>query len=63
LAYFNTDFAQLLKLVPRHQIEVLAKAHHMGWRFRNKKRRSQFLAAAMGQLAGHHSLRAICQPT
>jgi putative transposase len=50
-------FAQLLKLVPRHQFEVLAKAHHVGRRFRRISRWSQFVALAMGQLSGRHSLR------
>ena len=57
MAHSNTVFAQLLKLVPRHQFEVLAKAHHLGRRFRKTSRWSQFVALAMGQLSGRHSLR------
>jgi len=57
LAHSNTVFAQLLKLVPRHQFEVLAEAHHLGRRFRKTSRWSQFVALAMGQLSGRHSLR------
>lgn len=57
MAHHNTVFAQLLKLVPRHQFESLAKTHHVGRRFRKTSRWSQFVALAMGQLSGRHSLR------
>ncbi len=57
MAHHNTVFAQLLKLVPRHRFEVLAKEHHIGRRFRRTSRWSQFVALAMGQLSGRHSLR------
>ena len=57
MAHHNTVFAQLLKLVPRHQFETLAKTHHVGRRFRKTSRWSQFVALAMGQLSGRHSLR------
>lgn len=57
MSHHNTVFAQLLKLVPRHRFEVLAKEHHMGRRFRKTSRWSQFVALAMGQLSGRHSLR------
>jgi DDE family transposase/uncharacterized protein DUF4372 len=57
LAHHNTVFAQLLKLVPRHPFERLAEAHHVGRRFRKTSRWSQFVALAMGQLSGRHSLR------
>ena len=57
MAHHNTVFSQLLKLVPRHQFETLAKTHHVGRRFRKTSRWSQFVALAMGQLSGRHSLR------
>lgn len=57
MAHNNTVFSQLLKLVPRHQFETLAKSHHVGRRFRKTSRWSQFVALAMGQLSGRHSLR------
>lgn len=57
MAHHNTVFSQLLKLVPRHRFEVLAKVHHIGRRFRKTSRWSQFVALAMGQLSGRHSLR------
>ena len=59
MAHSNTVFAQLLKLVPRPQFEVLAKEHHLGRRFRRTSRWSQFVALATGQLAGRRSLRDI----
>jgi hypothetical protein len=57
LAHSNTVFSQLLKLVPRHRFEVLANEHHIGRRFRKTSRWSQFVALALGQLSGRHSLR------
>jgi putative transposase len=59
LAHSNTVFAQLLKLVPRHQFETLAKQHHVGRKFRKTSRWSQFVALATGQLSGRRSLRDI----
>ena len=59
MAHSNTVFAQLLKLVPRHQFENLADEHHVGRRFRKTSRWSQFVALATGQLAGRRSLRDI----
>lgn len=59
MAHSNTVFAQLLKLVPRHQFETLANEHHVGRRFRKTSRWSQFVALATGQLAGRRSLRDI----
>jgi len=59
LSHHNTVFAQLLKLVPRHQFETLAKHHHLGRRFRKTSRWSQFVALAVGQLSGRRSLRDI----
>ena len=57
MAHHNTVFSQLLKLVPRHEFEGLARRHHRGRRFRKTSRWSQFVAMAMGQLSGRHSLR------
>ena len=57
MAHHSTAFAQLLKLVPRHQFAELAKKHHRGGPFRKTSRWSQFVALAMGQLAGRCSLR------
>jgi len=59
LAHHNTVFAQLLKLVPRHQFEMLAKRHHVGRCFRKTSRWAQFVALATGQLASRRSLRDI----
>lgn len=59
MAHSNTVLAQVLKLVPRHQFETLAKSNHQGRRFRKTSRWSQFVALATGQLAGRRSLRDI----
>ena len=59
MSHHNTVFSQLLKLLPRHEFEVLAKQHHSGRSFRTASRWSQFVTMAMGQLAGRDSLRDI----
>lgn len=57
MAHTNTVFSQLLKLIPRHEFESLAKQHHSGRQFRQASRWSQFVAMMMGQLSGRSSLR------
>lgn len=57
LAHNNTVFAQLLKLVPRHEFETLANQHHTGRRLRKMTRWSQFVAMTLSQLSGRVSLR------
>ena len=57
MAHHNTVFSQILKLVPRHEFEVLAKAHHQGRSFRTASRWSQFVCLSMAQLTGRNSLR------
>ena len=57
MAHNNTVFAQLLKLLPRHEFETLAKQHHSGRSFRKNSRWSQLVAMMMGQLSGRNSLR------
>ena len=59
MAHCNTIFAQILRLVPRHEFETLAKRHHSGRSFRTASRWSQFVTLAMAQLAGRISLRDI----
>jgi len=59
LSHHNTVFAQLLKLVSRHEFETLANQHHTGRRLRRMSRWSQFIAMAMGQLTSRQSLRDI----
>jgi hypothetical protein len=61
MAHCNTVFAQLLKLVPRHEFEQLANQHHSGRSFRSASRWSQFVAMTMAQLSGRHSLRDIVE--
>ena len=59
MAHHNTVFAQLLKLVPIHEFEPLAKRHHTGQKLRKTSRWSQFIALTLGQLSGRSSLRDI----
>lgn len=61
MAHNNTVLSQLLKLVPRHEFETLAKAHHVGRSFRSASRWSQFVIMMMAQLAGRNSLRDIAE--
>lgn len=57
MAHCNTILSQILKLVPRHDFEVLAKKHHSGRTFRTASRWSQFVTMTIGQLSGRRSLR------
>ena len=59
MAHCNTILSQILKLVPRHEFEVLANRHHSGRSFRRASRWSQFVTMAMAQLSGRSSLRDI----
>ena len=59
MAHCNTIFAQILKLVPRHEFESLAIQHHSGRAFRKASRWSQFTCLVMAQLTGRCSLRDI----
>ena len=61
MSHHNTVFSQLLKLLPRHEFESLAKRHHSGRSFRTATRWSQFVTMAMGQLSGRNSLRDIVE--
>jgi putative transposase len=61
LSHHNTVFSQLLKLIPRHEFEALAKQHHTGRSFRTASRWSQFVTMAMAQLSGRSSLRDIIE--
>ena len=57
MAHCNTIVSQILKLVPRHDSEVLAKKHHAGRAVRTASRWSQFVTMVIGQLSGRRSLR------
>jgi hypothetical protein len=59
MAHCNTILSQILKLVPRHEFETLAKQHHSGRSFRKASRWSQFVSLTMAQLSGRNSLRDI----
>jgi hypothetical protein len=57
LAHHNTVFSQILKLIPRHEFESLARKHHQGQKLRKMTRWSQFVSLGLAQLAGRVSLR------
>jgi len=57
LPHVDTVFAQLLKLVPRHDFNRLAKSHHCGGELRKMTRWSQFVAMGLGHVARRLSLR------
>ena len=59
MAHCNTILSQILKLIPRHEFESLAKAHHTGRSFRTASRWSQFTCLVVAQLSGRNSLRDI----
>ena len=59
MAHNSTVLAQFLKLVPRHEFESLTRRHHKGRKLRSMTRWNQFVAMAVGQLAGRCSLRDI----
>jgi hypothetical protein len=61
MSHYNTVFSQLLKLLPRHEFETLAKQHHSGRSFRTATRWSQFVTMTMAQLSGRNSLRDIVE--
>ena len=57
MSHHNTVFSQILKLVPRHEFESLAREHHQGRSLRKMTRWSQFVSLGLAQLAGRVSLR------
>jgi len=59
MSHCNTILNQILKIIPRHQFESLAKKHHVGRKFRTSNRWSQFTAITLAQLSGRMSLRDI----
>lgn len=57
MAHNNTLLSQILKLIPRHEFETLAKQHHSGRAFRKASRWSQFVTMTVAQISGRNSLR------
>lgn len=53
----STVLAQMLKLLPRHEFDALAREHHEGRKLRKISRWAQFVAMASAQLTGRASLR------
>ena len=61
MAHCNTILSQILKIVPRHEFEVLANQHHSGRSFRKASRWAQFTCLVVAQLTGRCSLRDIVE--
>lgn len=61
MSHCNTVLNQVLKIVPRHEFETLAKQHHSGRAFRTASRWSQFVSLSMAQLTGRSSLRDVIE--
>lgn len=57
MAHSSTVLAQMLKLLPRHEFESLAREHHQGRKLRKISRWAQFVSMASAQLTGRSSLR------
>jgi len=57
MAHSSTVLAQMLKLLPRHEFDALAREHHEGRKLRKISRWAQFVAIASAQLTGRASLR------
>jgi hypothetical protein len=57
MAHSNTVLSQMLKLLPRHEFEALARQHHQGRKLRKMSRWSQLVAMTTAQLTGRTSLR------
>ena len=49
MPHHNTVFAQMLKLIPRHEFESLAKQHHSGRTLRKMTCWTQFVSMATAQ--------------
>ena len=59
MAHNSTVYAQILKLISRHEFEKLAIEHHDGRKLRKMTRWGQFVALSLAQLSGCSSLRDI----
>ena len=60
VAHNDTVFAQVLKLVPRHEFESLARKHKSGRMSRSMTRWGQFVAMGMAQLTGRCTIPPRC---
>lgn len=59
MAHHSTVLSQILRILPRHEFETLARRHHRGRKLRSISRWSQFVALTIAQLTGRSSLRDI----
>ena len=57
MPHYNTILNQMIRMIPRHEIEKLEKKHKGGRKSRVMTRTSQFVAMSFAQLSGRRSLR------
>ena len=57
MAHSSTVLSQIIRFLPRHEFEALAKRHHAGHELRSFNRWSQYLALMVAQAGGRKSLR------
>ncbi|MBZ0097639.1 MAG: IS4 family transposase [Taibaiella sp.] len=57
MAYQHTVLREVLKLIPRHEIEAVGQQFHVGQKFRKINHYSHFVTLFVAQLAGTNSLR------
>ena len=61
MAHHCTVLSQILRILPRHEFESLARRYHRGRQLRRMNRFSQFVALTLAQLSGRSSLRDIVE--
>lgn len=61
MAHCSTVLSQIVRILPRHEFQSLAKKFHVGQKFRSFSRWTQFVALLTAQLTGRHSLRDIVE--
>ena len=59
MAHCSTVLSQIVRFLPRHEFQTLAKQYHVGQKFRSFSRWTQFVAMFSAQLTGRSSLRDI----
>lgn len=61
MAHCSTVLSQIVRILPRHEFQSLAKKFHVGQKFRSFSRWTQFVALLTAQLTGRDSLRDIVE--
>lgn len=57
MAHSSTVLSQIIRFLPRHEFESLARKHHAGHELRSFNRWSQYVALMVAQVGGRKSLR------